>query len=64
MKNAIINNEVEFPEEAFGKISDEAKDFIKACLVKNYKDRPEVPELLNHVWIQNADKEENIKRDV
>jgi len=33
-------------------------------LVKNYKDRPEVPELLNHVWIQNADKEENIKRDV
>lgn len=64
MKQAITNDGLEFPEEQFSKISDDAKDFIKTCLAKNYNDRPQVSELLQHRWIKSLDEDVNVDEAV
>lgn len=43
-----------FVEEDWSMISDEAKDFISECLLKNYKKRKSAQELLSHPWFENT----------
>jgi len=35
--------------------SDEFRDFIRSCLIKNPKERPSAEELIQKPWIRNAD---------
>lgn len=36
-------------------ISEDAKDFVRICLQKNYKDRPSAYECLQHEWLRKTD---------
>ncbi|KAK3874349.1 hypothetical protein Pcinc_020709 [Petrolisthes cinctipes] len=47
----ITRAEVDFPEELFATVSDQAKDFICGLLVKKPSDRLTVDECLSHVWM-------------
>ncbi|CAF0741448.1 unnamed protein product, partial [Didymodactylos carnosus] len=54
--NETIDNirkcDVRFPNEAFGDISDEGKDFIKKLLLKNRNARMTVHDALDHPWLR------------
>lgn len=43
-----------FDCETFEDVSSGAVDFIKSCLVRNYRRRPSARECLNHSWIQGC----------
>ncbi len=47
----IKNDELDLKPLDKGKISDEAKDFIKKCLNKDYNKRMTTPKALEHEWI-------------
>ena len=47
----IKNDELDLKPLDKGKISDEAKDFIKKCLNKDYNKRMTTPQALEHEWI-------------
>lgn len=53
VKEGILNKEVEFPQKYFRPVSDEAKNFIASCLVKDEAGRITVEEALEHPWITN-----------
>ncbi|VDP38874.1 unnamed protein product [Soboliphyme baturini] len=42
-----------FPEEDWGRISENAKDLIRHLLVRDVKQRYLVDDVLNHPWLQN-----------
>jgi len=44
----------EFPEEEWGKISEDAKDLIRHLLVKDVRKRYTAPDVLAHPWISSA----------
>ncbi|KAG8231090.1 hypothetical protein J437_LFUL011058 [Ladona fulva] len=47
----ISKAELDFPEELFEDVSDQAKDFISRLLVRNPSTRPTATECLHHPWI-------------
>jgi len=47
----ITTANLDFPGELFEGVSDEAKDFIADCLLRNPKKRPTVSQCLSHPWI-------------
>lgn len=47
--------------EYWGDISQEAKDFIMACLNRDPNQRPSVQELFNQPWINNFNKEQLVR---
>ncbi len=49
---AILKNKLEFDEEEWGNISDEAKDLISKLLVKDPKKRIKIDQALNHSWFE------------
>ncbi len=49
----ILNDPVTFPKEKFDKISDDAIDFMKKCLIKNPNKRIEAKDGLNHPWFKS-----------
>ncbi len=51
--NKIINEEVKFKGNCWKNVSNEAIDFIKKCLIKDYNLRPSAKELVNHNWFVN-----------
>lgn len=51
--NAILNNELSFPSKYFNAISDEGKDFIRKCLVKDPNLRMSSKEAITHKWFYN-----------
>jgi calcium-dependent protein kinase len=57
---AILKNKLEFDEEEWGNISDEAKDLIGKLLVKDPKKRIKIDQALNHPWFE---KLENMSED-
>eukprot|EP01084_Bolivina_argentea_P222795 377075_1 len=42
------------PDDIVDEFSQNMKDFISSCLIKDYPQRPSANELLQHVWIKNA----------
>lgn len=52
VKKYIIESEVEYPDELWGDISNEAKDFCIQCLNKNADLRPKVNDLFASAWIK------------
>lgn len=57
---AILKNKLEFDEEEWGNISEEAKDLIGKLLVKDPKKRIKIDQALNHPWFE---KWENMSED-
>ena len=55
--NKILTTDVQFNQQEWENISDDAKDLIKKLLTKNYKDRLSAVESLQHPWIQNIDNQ-------
>ncbi|XP_035221877.1 myosin light chain kinase, smooth muscle-like [Stegodyphus dumicola] len=50
----ITRGEMDFDDEAFEEISENAKDFISRLLVKKVKGRMSAEECLNHTWLATA----------
>ena len=50
----MLHNEPNFQhfDKRFGKEGEDAMDFIKCCLTKDYTQRPKIDELLNHPWMR------------
>ena len=51
---------VQFPEEDWEGVSDDAKDFIQQLLVKDVTQRPSAIELRRHPWIKDALKKNEV----
>jgi calcium-dependent protein kinase len=51
----ILNQKIEFNDEIFEKISDEAKDLIKKCLIHDKNKRISAVEALKHPFFANID---------
>lgn len=45
---SVLRAELEFPDQQFGNVSEEAKDFIRRALVREPSKRASAEELLNH----------------
>ncbi|KAK9501511.1 hypothetical protein O3M35_012221 [Rhynocoris fuscipes] len=52
----ISRAQVDFPDELFEDVSEEAKDFVKKLLVRNPKNRMTAKESLKHPWLAKARK--------
>ena len=57
--HAIINSKVSFDNSVWDNISEEAIDFVKGCFIKDFSQRPEVDDLLNHKWLEEAFEKSN-----
>ncbi|KAJ8485759.1 hypothetical protein OPV22_018244 [Ensete ventricosum] len=57
---AIIRSVVEFKRDPWPKISDTAKDLVKRMLDPDPKRRLTAQEVLDHPWLQNANKAPNV----
>ena len=49
----VIKGEFHFNHPTFANVSEECKDLIRRCLVKEHDKRFNATEALNHVWIRN-----------
>lgn len=52
---SIFNDTPQFRAEVWEGVSEEAKDFIRLCLSKEYHDRPFSEEALGHSWLMKTD---------
>ena len=57
----IITSEPKMHGNRWKDISDDAKDFVLACLKKDYMDRPSALECLAHPWLTNTDCADRFK---
>lgn len=48
----IVFEEVQFPSNKWAKKSEEVKDIIRKCLIKDPKQRVKIDDFLDHVWIK------------
>ena len=60
----IINNDVSYANPRFKKYSKEAVDFIKGLLEIDSKKRMDIKQVLEHPWILNNCKEENLQERI
>jgi calcium-dependent protein kinase len=58
LNEAIVNQEIDFDDEIFEKVSPDCIDFIQKCLEKRQEDRPFVSELLQHKWMNHCEEEQ------
>ncbi|KAK6787898.1 hypothetical protein RDI58_016423 [Solanum bulbocastanum] len=58
--HAIVKGTIDFNRDPWPRVSDEAKDLVKGMLDANPYNRFTVEEVLDHHWIQNADKVSNV----
>ena len=49
----VMKGEFHFNHPAFQKVSEESKDLIRKCLVKDINKRLSAPEALNHSWFKS-----------
>lgn len=64
IKDQILNKELKFDEECWDPVSNQAIDFIQACLKRDVIDRPFVDQLLSHGWIRKWNKEPEIDQEI
>ncbi|KAI9121674.1 hypothetical protein K1719_008707 [Acacia pycnantha] len=57
---AIIRSVVDFKRDPWPKVSDNAKDLVKRMLNPNPQQRLTAQEVLDHPWLQNAQKAPNV----
>ncbi|XP_054800083.1 calcium-dependent protein kinase 32-like [Prosopis cineraria] len=57
---AIIRSVVDFKRDPWPKVSDNAKDLVKKMLNPNPQQRLTAQEVLDHPWLQNAQKAPNV----
>jgi serine/threonine protein kinase len=48
----VIKAEFHFDYEAFQNVTEECKDLIKNCLVREYEQRFTAKQAIEHIWIQ------------
>ncbi|OIT21345.1 PREDICTED: calcium-dependent protein kinase 24 isoform X2 [Nicotiana attenuata] len=58
--HAIVKGTIDFNRDPWPRVSDEAKDLVKGMLDPNPYNRLTVEEVLEHHWIQNAEKVSNV----
>ncbi|KAA8531388.1 hypothetical protein F0562_006116 [Nyssa sinensis] len=58
--HAIIRCEIDFDRDPWPKVSEDAKDLVRGMLEANPYSRMTVEEVLEHRWIQNANKVPNV----
>ncbi|XVF65468.1 hypothetical protein PTKIN_Ptkin09bG0252000 [Pterospermum kingtungense] len=58
--HAIIRGKIDFGRDPWPKVSDEAKDLVKAMLDPNPYSRMTVQEVLEHPWIRNLEHAPNV----
>lgn len=51
----ILHEEPNMSSRRWKEISDDAKDFVRICLTKDYDKRPTALECLSHVWLTRTD---------
>lgn len=56
--NSIFNDDPKWTGKRWENISEEARDFIKQCLKKDWQNRPYADELLMHSWLQKTNCED------
>jgi serine/threonine protein kinase len=54
LRQIICKKEPEYPNS----ISKEAQDFLRRCLVKDFKQRADISELMDHPWIKKVYEKE------
>lgn len=59
----VTSGEWDFDQDSFGVISDQAKDFISALLVKNPRKRNSVKQSLQHSWMKGSASANAVKID-
>ena len=55
----IVNDDLEFDEYEWKKMSKDVKKLISGCLIKEPEERITIEEFLNHPWIKKNFKEKN-----
>jgi calcium-dependent protein kinase len=58
---SILFDELDFSTKHWKDVSQEAKDFVKLCLVKDYIARPSAQECLRHEWLTKTDVNDRFK---
>lgn len=53
----ICSKQINFVDASWKQISQNAKDFIKQCLIKEHKKRPSINDLFKHSWITDVPEE-------
>jgi serine/threonine protein kinase len=61
---SILHEEPRFTSSAWEHISPDAKDFVRMCLQKSYKERPSVMDCLAHPWLTKTDCQDRFKGNV
>lgn len=57
----ILTSEPRMTSSRWKAVSEDAKDFIRKCLTKDYTSRPSALELLNHPWLTRTDCNDRFK---
>jgi calcium-dependent protein kinase len=57
----ILHEEPRMTGSRWEAVSEDAKDFVRACLVKSYKDRPSSRASLGHPWLTRTDCNDRFK---
>ena len=63
IRDSILESEVTFDKNLWGKVSVLASDFVLNCLRKDPKERLSVQELFEHVWIKKFISDPVIKEE-
>ena len=59
--NTILFKEPKMSSSKWNSVSDDAKDFISKCLIKDYTERPSALDLLGHQWLTKSDCHDRFK---
>lgn len=57
----ILRADFDFNDEAFDEVSQDAKDFISSCLIRNKEERTSATDCLRSKWLSKNDDEEGSK---
>lgn len=59
--HGILFEEPKLKGQRWDGVSDDAKDFVKQCLIKDYKQRPSAKDCLAHPWLTKTDCNDRFK---